>query len=94
MAYTFSKLVHGVKEAGFDIDLMAIWGAQELPTCFDRDILGVAKLVFDDFDDPNSAHTDVREYCKREECWSKISGSKYSLSYDVRRGLKFHRCKR
>ena len=88
VAYTFSKLVHSVKEAGFNIDLMAVWGAQEMPACFDQDILGVAKLVFDDFYDPNAAHTDVREYCKREECWKKISAIPYELSDEIMEGLK------
>lgn len=88
VAYTFSKLVHSVKEAGFNIDLMAVWGAQEMPACFDQDILAVAKFVFDDFYDPNAAHTDVREYCKREECWKKISSIPYELSDDIMEGLK------
>ena len=59
-----------------------------MPTCFDKDILGVAKLVFDDFYDPNAAHTDVREFCKREECWKKISAIPYELSDDIMDGLK------
>lgn len=88
VAYTFSKLVHDVKTAGFDIDLMAVWSAQEMPTCFDHDILGVSKLVFDVFYDPYSAHTDVREYCKSKECWEKISAITYELSDDTLNGLK------
>lgn len=43
---------------------------------------------FDDFYDPNAAHTDVREYCKREECWKKISSIPYELSDDIMEGLK------
>ena len=88
VAYTFSKLVYSVKEAGFDIDLMAIWSAQEVPKCFNLDILGVAKLVFNNFYDPDAAHTDVREYCKREECWETISAIAYNLTDDVLDSLK------
>ena len=67
---------------------MAIWSAQEVPSCFDGDILNIAKLVFDDFYDPNAAHTDVREYCKREECWEKISETPYELSDDTLDGVR------
>ena len=88
VAYAFSKFIHEIKESGFDINLMAIWSAQEVPPCFDGDILNIAKLVFDDFYDPSAAHTDVREYCKREECWDRISEIPCELSNDALDGLK------
>ena len=83
VAYSFSKFVQVVKSEGLELNLMEIWSAQEVPSCFDADILNIAHIVFDDFYDPNAAHTDVREYCKRVECWESISGKKYKLTEDA-----------
>ena len=87
VAYTFSKLIDVVTKAGFKVNLMSIWAAQEVPPCFDEDIQNVAKLVFNDFYNPNAAHTDVREYCKRLECWEKISAIPYELSDNALDGI-------
>ncbi len=83
VAYSFSKFVQVVKSEGLELNLMEIWSAQEVPSCFDADILNIAHIVFDDFYDPNAAHTDVREYCKRVECWESISGKTYKLTEDA-----------
>lgn len=83
VAYTFSKLVYQMQIKGLQFNLMEIWNAQEVPTLFNSDILGIARLIFDDFYDPTAAHTDVREYCKREECWIQISNLPYEFSDDM-----------
>lgn len=88
VAYTYSKLVLAVEASGLEIDLMGIWNGQEVPSCFEKDILGIAKLVFDDFYDPNASHTDVREYCKSKDCWEHISECDYELSDEILEGLK------
>jgi hypothetical protein len=88
VAYTFSKLVKTAEDADLEIDLMAIWSAQEVLSYFGKDILAIAKMVFDDFYDPKSMHTDVREYCKNKDCWEKISKLKYSLSEGILEGMK------
>lgn len=88
VAYTFSKLVHAVEADGKEIDLMAIWSGQEVPECFDEDVLHIARLVFDEFYDPASPHTDVREYCKSNNCWETISELDYELTDNIEAGLK------
>ena len=79
-AYTFSKFIYEIEKRNLKLDLLGIWNLQDIPECLDQDIIKISRLIFDEFYDPKAAHTDVREYCKREECWIKISGINFVFS--------------
>lgn len=79
VAYTYSKFVLVIEEAGFEIDLIKIWNSQEVPQEINENILSIAKEIFDYFYNPNAPFTDVREHCKCEICWENISSIQSKL---------------
>ena len=70
-AYTFSKLVYEGEQQGCPVDFILFWQLQQIPEELAQDIETIAKKVSDMFYDPTAQRTDVREYCKKTECWEE-----------------------
>lgn len=82
IAYTFSKLVYEAKKANKRINYRMIWDLQEVPSCIDEDIIAISRIVFDTIYDENRPTANIETYCKREECWVKVSGKQYTITED------------
>lgn len=80
VAYTFSKIFYESERSNKVIDFLIFWKLQQVPTSLSSDIERVARKVFDLFYDPAADRTDVREYCKKVECWDECKAILFSFS--------------
>ncbi len=83
IAYTFSKIVYEAKKIKKLIDYKAMWDSQSVPECYCKDVVAVAKKVFDAIYDEKRSTANIETYCKKEECWSVIQKIECTLSKDV-----------
>ncbi len=47
---------------------------------YSSEIERIERLVFDLFYDSSANRTDVREYCKRVDCWEDVKSLQFSFS--------------
>ncbi len=80
IAYTFSKLVSEVKNIKRELNYKLIWDTQSVPSCLDKDISQIAKIIFDTIYDESRPTANIETYCKREDCWNTVRKKKYELS--------------
>ena len=80
IAYIFSKLVFEVKNIKRELNYKLIWDTQSVPSCLDKDISQIAKIIFDTIYDENRPTANIETYCKREDCWNTVRKKKYELS--------------
>jgi hypothetical protein len=78
VAYAVAKLsnliqFHGV---GKLVDFRSIWNRQALSLVMERQILVVAKGVFDVIVEPEGGFQNVTEWCKKELCWHRARDTK------------------
>jgi hypothetical protein len=78
VAYAVAKLsnliqFHGV---GKLVDFRSIWNRQALSPAMERQILVVAKGVFDVIVDPEGGFQNITEWCKKELCWQRARDMK------------------
>lgn len=83
VAYTFSKLVQEVSKLKKSINFRQIWDIQRVPEIFEKDISGIAKVVFDTIYDDSRTTANIETYCKKEECWTIVSKKAYRLSDEL-----------
>ena len=83
IAYTFAKLVLEAKKRDKFIDYKYIWDLQDIPASLDEELKKISKLVFDVIYDDNRPTANIETYCKREQCWTKISTTGYSIDSDL-----------
>ena len=83
VAYTFAKLVQEAKKLKKVINYRQIWDAQKVSDIFERDVAGIAKLVFDTIYDDSRSTANIETYCKKEECWQIVSKKNYTLSDEL-----------
>ena len=86
-AYTFSKLVYEGEQQGCPVDFILFWQLQQVPEELAQDIEAIAKKVSDMFYDPTAQRTDVREYCKKAECWDECRALPFVFSESAKRIL-------
>ena len=80
VAYTFAMLVFNAQKIGKNVDFRSFWLEQSIPEVFSIDIFNAAKAIFDMFYNPNANITDVREFCKRLECWEETKKISFDFS--------------
>ena len=73
-------LVFNAQKIGKNIDFRSFWLEQSIPEVFSIDIFNAAKAIFDMFYNPNANITDVREFCKRLECWEETKKISFDFS--------------
>lgn len=83
VAYTFAKLVQEAKKLKKVINYRQIWDAQKVSDIFEKDVAGIAKLVFDTIYDDSRSTANIETYCKKEECWQIVSKKNYTLSDEL-----------
>lgn len=80
VAYTLGWLVHRAKARGkAGLNLQLIWKDQDLPEELAGVIVDLAPKIALALRDAPTTHRNIGEYCKTEECWSKIS----EIAFDV-----------
>lgn len=75
VTYTLAWISHHTAQR---IDLGTIWKAQDVSAAFEETIRSVSKEVHQIIVDPPNGKN-VTEWCKRKECWEKISEKKISI---------------
>ena len=87
IAYTFSKFVFEANRLSKAIDYMDFWQEQQINNIYSIDVERIAKLIFDLFYDSSANRTDVREYCKRVDCWEDVKSLQFTFSPDIEKRL-------
>lgn len=83
VAYTFSKLVQEANKVKKNINYRQFWDAQKVSDIFEKDVAGIAKIVFDTIYDDSRTTANIETYCKKEECWTILSKKNYQLSEEL-----------
>lgn len=66
-----------------DLDLMCIWGKQEVPNVLAKDLVSLSKEVFDTITSPDRRVINVTQWCKRMECWTSVQSISFQLSSET-----------
>ncbi len=80
VGYVISKLVFDIQNKNKKIDLLEIWKNQNLDESLNSQIEIVSKVVFDHFYNEKRPVANIREYAKKEICWSKLKD--LTINYD------------
>ncbi|MDP4120824.1 MAG: AIPR family protein, partial [Bacillota bacterium] len=66
------------------LDLGEIWAKQSLSPEFEKQMLLIAKHIFDYITDDARPVMNVTEWCKRESCWDGCKKTQFDLSIDIK----------
>ncbi len=69
VTYALARLAHAT---GQQLDLIAIWGAQETPKAVDDAIESLSHIAYRVLTDPSRPSANVTEWAKRVECWQRM----------------------
>ncbi len=83
VTYTVAWLFHMVRKKGLEVDTNAIWSLQDLPEDMKAALRAVAPVIAKDLKNPPPEMKNVSEYCKRQVCWSRVSGITMDLSLNL-----------
>lgn len=74
VTYTIAKLAQEIKEQanGADIDFRKIWGAQGVTLGLSKQLEKIAKEISVLINQTPVPNADVGEWCKKQDCWTKI----------------------
>ncbi|TKV76134.1 AIPR family protein [Rhizobium sp. AU243] len=79
VAYAIASLNEICRRSEKSIDYSKVWNTQALPSTL-RDALAVAaKHVNDDIIHPPSGISNISEWCKKEQCWTRLLGTMEKL---------------
>ena len=82
VTYTIAYFVYWLEKQGYTFNTEKVWKAQslssELIACLDE----IAQQVREFVTDPPSHVINVREYCKKEECWNTLKVTKIKITSD------------
>lgn len=80
VAYTLAWLVHRARSMGkVGLNLQLVWNGQDVPDELAGVIIELAPMIAATIRDAPSTHSNVSEYCKTEECWTRISGTAFDV---------------
>ena len=71
------------------LDRNMIWSKQKLSDEMERQILIIAKHIFDFITDESRPVINVTEWCKRELCWDKCKSTHLTLERDIEASLTY-----
>jgi hypothetical protein len=80
VGYVISKIVFDTQNKNKKLDLLEIWKNQKTDESLESHIEIVSKLVFDHFYNEKRPVANIREYAKKEICWSKLKD--LTVDYD------------
>lgn len=70
-----------------DLDLMTVWGKQEVPDIIGRDLIRLSKIVCERLTSTERKVINVTQWCKRAECWTSVQEVEFDLSPETNRYL-------
>ena len=81
VAYSLAFLSHLLRKQYTNkrFDFQSIWNKQAIPEVLDRQMIIIAKIVFDVLTAPDRAIQNVTEWSKKEACWDKVKQLDISL---------------
>lgn len=74
VAYTLSMLGEMTKRRKVAIDFQRVWNTQTLDSVLEDTLATIAIAVNEDITRPPSGISNISEWCKREGCWTRLSG--------------------
>jgi len=83
LTYSIAKLISTLEEMGFTLNLDKIWKEQSVPSCLRNQLLLIAEQILSIINDPNRPVDDVREWCKKEQCWDGIKKTQMELQKEI-----------
>lgn len=87
VTYTISKMVSMIESLGLAVNLSYIWTKQSVSTAMAEQLEVIARVVSDAVTSPPIANMNVGEWCKKEECWTKLDRIDISLNEIFREEL-------
>jgi len=89
VTYTLSKFIDMVEREAPDsaVNLKIIWDKQSISPAVASQLETIAKSVSTAITTPPVVQMNVGEWCKKEDCWKKVSDLAIPLSEEVRREL-------
>ncbi len=72
VTYSIAKMVDILDQKECSIDLDAIWRNQAINGDLRRQLLIIAEKVLEKINDSDRKVDDVREWCKKPECWTSV----------------------
>lgn len=63
------------RRRGRSVDFMKVWSLQALPDSLREALVVAAKHVNDDIIRPPAGISNISEWCKKEQCWTRIQGT-------------------
>lgn len=85
VTYSMS-LVHYLIEKQYPdkvLNLKQIWDMQKLSEELQRQLIEIAKIVFEHITDNARAISNVTEWCKKEQCWINLKSKKIGLNDEI-----------
>lgn len=81
VAYSLAFLSHSLRKQypNKQFDFQSIWNKQAIPEVLDKQMIIIAKMVFDVLTAPDRAIQNVTEWSKKEACWDKVKQLDISL---------------
>lgn len=86
VTYSIAKMVDVLEQKECSIDLDTIWKNQAINDDLRKQLLIIAEMVLNKINDPDRKVDDVREWCKRLECWTSIQKMDVEL-IDIRSSI-------
>jgi hypothetical protein len=75
VAYAIASLNEVCRRLGKFVDFLKVWNLQALPPALRDSLVVAAKYVNDDIIHPPAGISNVSEWCKKEQCWTKLLGT-------------------
>lgn len=79
VTYSIAKLVDMLESRDCTINLDRIWNDQGVDDVLRKQLLTIAEMVLNTITDENRPVDDVREWCKRTQCWDAICKTEMPL---------------
>jgi len=80
VAYAIAKLAHDISRLGTEtLDVHQIWNQQRLSIACRKQVAVTAFAVFKVITNPPANSSNVTQWCKKEDCWSRIKDLSITL---------------
>ncbi len=80
VTYSIAKLVHELKSKNAALNYSVIWADQKSPDCLRDCLLDLCEKILGKITEPS--HGDVREYCKKPDCWISVMNMAVDINFE------------
>lgn len=82
VGYVISKIVYDINKLGLEINLEEIWKNQRTSENFNSEVEIISFAVFNHFYNDKRSIANIREYAKKEVCWTDLKDAKENYTKD------------